>query len=273
MAFLKKRSLKFAAAAAVCMVLLAAVIHFSGSNPVSNVLKTVFAPVQNGFSYIAYKIDSLKNFIWEMDTYKEKNEELLTKINELERQNRDTAQYREENEKLQALLELKESITDYTSLAASVIAYSADNWYDTLEINKGTLNGVAVGNCVISSEGVVGTVTEAGPNWATVSSIINTGSATGIRVTRTGGIGIVEGDSGLLQKGLCKMSFLDRNSNVIVGDLLETSGSGGVYPQGLMVGKVKDISSDNVGTLEYATVEPAVDFSNLYAVLVINGMR
>lgn len=273
MLFLKKRSFRFAVAVVVCMALLAAVVHFSGINPVSKVLRTVFAPVQNGFSYIAYKIDSLKNFIWEMDTYKEKNEELVARINELERQNRDTAQYREENEKLQALLELKKSIAEYTSLAASVISYSSNNWYASIEINKGTLNGVAVGNCVISNEGVVGTVTETGPNWAIVSSIMNTGTATGIRITRTGSIGIVEGDGELIQKGLCKMSFLDRNSNVIVGDLLETSGSGGVYPQGLMVGKVKDISSDNAGTLEYATVEPAVDFSKLYAVLVINGMK
>lgn len=273
MSFFKKRNVKAVVIIAVCLVVLAAVTRFSGSNPVSNILKTVFAPVQHGFSYISYKIDTLKNFIWEMDTYKEENEKLLTRINELEKQNRDIAQYREENEKLQALLELKDNIVDYTSLAASVIAYSSNNWYDTVEINKGTLNGVSVGNSVITNDGVVGIVTDVGPNWATVSSILNTGSATGIKVSRTGGIGVVEGDVSLLNEGLCKMTFLDRNSSIMIGDLLETSGSGGAYPPGIMVGKIKDIKSNNSGTLEYATVEPAVDFSKLYAVIVINGMK
>ena len=106
-----------------------------------------------------------------------------------------------------------------------------------------------------------------------VSSVINPDSAIGIRLSRTDSLGLVEGDAAVFGNGLCKLSFLDRNSNVIVGDLLETSGSGGIYPPGLLVGKVKDISSDNIGNLDFATVEPAVDFSKLYAVLVINGME
>ena len=273
MSFWKRKSVKAAVITAICLFLLMFVNHFSGRNPVEGILKTVFAPIQHGFSYIAYKADQFKTFIWEMDTYKEQNEELILRVNELEKYNKDTEHYREENDSLQNLLELKESIDDYTTLAASVISYSSNNWYDTVEINKGSRNGVSVGNSVITDKGVVGVVTEVGFNWATVSSIMNTGSATGVRVTRTGGIGVVEGDGTFLRQGLCKMSFLDRNSGIIVGDLLETSGSGGVYPPGIMVGKVKDISSDNSGTLEYATVEPAVDFSKLYAVIVINGMN
>ena len=69
------------------------------------------------------------------------------------------------------------------------------------------------------------------------------------------------------------MTFIDKGSNLIVGDLLETSGAGGVYPAGLNVGAVREISADAMGNLNYAIVEPAVDFSRLYEVLVITGMN
>lgn len=270
---LKKRSAVAAAATAAGLALLGFVSHFVGSNPLSAAVKTVFAPFRSGVSYICEKTEGLVEFIWEMDTYKERNEALLSRINELEKKNRDAARYREENEYLKGLLELQESIKDYTSLAASVIGRSGDGTYSDIEINKGSLNGVAVGNCVVANDGAVGTVTAVGPNWATVSTILNSESAIGIRVTRTDGVGIAEGDAELAESGLCKMSFLDKNSNVTVGDLLQTSGSGGVYPSGFMVGKVREIRSDNSGALEYAAVEPSVDFSELYGVLVINGLN
>ena len=273
MFFLKKKGIK-AVVVAVCFVLLFYFItHFIGANPVSKTIKSVFLPFTRGVSYVSYKVSSFRDFLWEMDAYKKQNDELIKRVNELELQNKSTEQYRNENEKLHRLLELQDSMTEYTSLAAKVVAYSANNWYDTLEIDKGALNGISVGNCVITDAGVVGSVIEVGPNWATVSSVINPDSAIGIRLSRTDSLGLVEGDAAVFGNGLCKLSFLDRNSNVIVGDLLETSGSGGIYPPGLLVGKVKDISSDNTGNLDFATVEPAVDFSKLYAVLVINGME
>lgn len=68
------------------------------------------------------------------------------------------------------------------------------------------------------------------------------------------------------------MTFIDKGANIIVGDLLETSGSGGIYPAGILVGAIREINSDNTGMLNYATVEPLVNFSRLYEVLVINGV-
>lgn len=272
MSSLKKRTLTAAAVTAAGLVILGAISHFTGSNPLSSAVKTVFTPFRSGVAYICRKAESTVNFIWEMDTYKDKNAQLQSRITELEKKSKDAAQYREENEYLKGLLELKDSVKDYTSLAAAVIGCSEDGTYSEIEINKGTLNGVSVGNCVVANGGAVGTVTAAGPNWATVSTILNANSATGIRVTRTDGIGIVEGDTALSRDGLCKMSFLDKNSNVTVGDLLQTSGSGGVYPLGFTVGKVREIRSDNSGALEYAAIEPSVNFSELYAVLVINGL-
>lgn len=260
---------KYIAAFVAAGVLLCVIItHFLGTNPVSNAVKTVFAPVENGFSFFAGKIVRTVNFLWEMDSYKEENEKLVRQINDLNRQTRDSAKLREENERLQALLELKDK-TNYTTVAASVIAYSANNWYDTIEINKGLVNGLKTGNAVITPDGVVGKITDVGLNWATVSTVLNPDNAMGVRIGRTGDAAVVEGDSELYSEGFCKMTFIDKDVGIIVGDLLETSGSGGQYPAGLLVGAIREIDADNMGMLNYATVEPSVDFSRLYEVLVV----
>lgn len=261
---------KYIAAAVTAGVLICAIItHFLGTNPVSNAVKTVFAPVENGFSFVTGKILKTVNFLWEMDSYKEENEKLVRQINDLNRETHDAAKLREENERLQALLELKDSMSGYGTVAASVIAYSANNWYDTIEINKGLINGLKVGNSVITPDGVVGKITDVGLNWATVSTVLNPDNAMGVRIGRTGDAAVVEGDDELYGEGYCKMTFIDKDAGIIVGDLLETSGSGGIYPAGLLVGAIREIDADNMGMLNFATVEPSVDFSRLYEVLVV----
>lgn len=268
-------SKKWRAALAAAAVIAAAVFvteHFAGVDPVGTVVRTVMSPVKTGFSYIAGAVNNACGFVWDMRAYKADNEELEAENIRLKQQNRDTATYREENERLQELLDLKNSITDYSTVAARVISYSANNWYETIEINKGSMNGLSVGNAVITPEGVVGKVTETGPNYAIVTTILDSSSAVGIRVSRTGGSGLVEGDSELAADNRCKLSFLDRSTPIIVGDVVETSGSGGIYPPGFIIGSITSVSADSTGNLKYAVIDPAVDFSDLYEVLVINGI-
>lgn len=269
MKFLKKRGVIPSLIVTLAVVLCILIVHFSGSNPVTNAIRTVFSPFQNGAAYVSAKVNNLTSFIWEAQSYKEQNERLLHELNEAQMNTMDAAKYREENERLRALLDLKGSMDGYSTVAASVIAYSANNWYDTIQINKGTADGIDNGASVLCGDGVVGRVVNVGRNWATVSSIINTGSATGIRVSRTGDIGVVEGDGELCMKGLCRVSFIENDSSLIVGDILETSGSGGIYPQGYVVGRVKEVKNDSTGHLSEALVEPTVNFSRLREVLVV----
>ena len=254
--FFKRKGVIAAAIITAVVLVCAAIAHFGGTNPVSKVLRTVFSPFQNGFSYIVNKVE---------------NARLVGEINELKKQNKDVANYREENERLKETLELQNSLENYSTVAASVIAYSSNNWYDTIQISKGSLAGVAVGNAVITPDGVVGKVVETGPTWSIVSTILNPDNAMGVKVSRTSDVAVVEGDSELYSQNYCKMTFIDKGSNLIIGDILETSGSGGIYPAGLSVGVIREINSDAMGNLNYATVEPLVDFNKLYEVLVING--
>ncbi len=269
---MRNRGRKAAAIIAACVVICVLIAHFAGFNPASLAVRTVFEPIKNGFAYIGDEIADGIRFVWEMSSYREENARLVDQINELNHENKDITELRRENERLNQLLELKGSV-NYSTVAASVISYSKSNWYDTLEINKGSSDGVNVGNAVITNEGVVGRITETGPNWSTVSTILNNDNAMGVRVKRTSGLGVVEGDETLCLDSLCKMTFINQESTIIVGDLLETSGSGGIYPAGLFVGSIREINADNTGELNYATVEPAVDFSRVYEVLVINGVN
>lgn len=270
--FLKKKPVIAASAGTAAILTVVMISHFIGFNPVTNIVHSVLSPFRSGITYIAGKVSGTVEFIWEMDSYKRENEKLMSEVTSLKRENRDVAQYREENERLKELLELKNSMKDYSTVTASVIGYSGNNGYDKIEISKGTASGIGVGNTVISGDGVVGMVTETGLNWAVVTTILEKNNAMGVKITRTGDIAVLEGDEELSKQGYCKMTFINSSVNIIAGDLIETSGSAAIYPTGLLVGKIKDINSDNMGQINYATIEPSVDLKNLHEVLVINGI-
>ena len=245
--------------------------HFAGINPISALVNSVLSPIKNGFSYIAQSVENGIDFIWEMRAYKEDNAKLAAANFDLKRRNRDIVSYREENARLEALLELKNSMDSYDTVAARVISYSGNNLCERIELSKGSLSGISVGDTVITPDGVVGRVTEAGPGYSIVTTILDDSSAVGIKVSRTGGTGLVEGDKELAKSKQCKLSFVDRNTTIIIGDPIETSGSGGIYPPGLVIGSIVSVSADNSGGLNYAVVEPAVDIDRTSEVLVIMG--
>lgn len=270
MSFFRNKFIMAIAVITATVVLLVAVSNIGGpNNPVANVVRTIFYPAQMLVTKVTSSVNDFTVFIWEMQSYKGENERLVSEINELKKESRSIEDYKEENERLSSLLTLKEQITDYETEAAQVISYGGGNWYDSIQINKGTKHGLAIENIVITTDGVMGQITEIGKNWAKVSTIINPDNAVGVRIIRTSDIAIVEGDILLSQQAQCKMSFISKGASIVIGDILETSGLGGVYPSGLSVGKVREIKSDNTGTLQYAVIEPFVNFDKIHEVLVI----
>ncbi len=272
--FLKKKPVVVALVITAIVLIITIVSHFIGFNPVTGITRTILSPLRHGAAFIGDRAYSVIEFLWEMDSYKEENERLTKEVIKLQKTNRDTANYREENERLKTLLELKDEVNkDYSTVTASVIGYSKNNWYDKIEISKGTLSGVATGNTVIANDGVVGIVSEVGLNWALVTTIIDKENAMGVKITRTADAAVLEGDEELMMQGKCKMTFINSSANIIAGDLIETSGSAGIYPAGLSVGTVESIVSDSMGELKYAKIKTAVDLKGLHEVLIINGVR
>ena len=155
---------------------------------------------------------------------------------------------------------------------ATVTAAGASNWESTFTISKGTSSGVEPDDCVVDEYGnFVGIITEAGLNWSTVTTLIDTDIELGGLIGRTDGAAILEGDFTLMGQGRLKLSYLPENTQLVAGDEVLTSGKGGVYPSGLVVGAIESVHTDVSGMSRYAVVKPAADLDDLQQVFVIKA--
>ena len=249
------------------------VIAGTGTNPVTNTLNTLASPIQNLFAAALRPVHNHVELLDEMKGYKAENDRLVKEITRLKIENRDVKSYAAENDRLKKLLDLQEKNVDMTTVAVKTIAKNFEKWDKGITVNKGKSDGIKKGNPVITPEGVLGIVKEVGENWAKVTTIFDPESAIGAEFTRTGDVGVVEGEAELSETGKCRIEYISATASVINGDILVTSGLGEVYPRGLMIGKVSDVKVDAVGNIEYAIVDPAVDFNNVYEALVVTDFK
>ena len=151
-----------------------------------------------------------------------------------------------------------------------VTARSASNWASTLTLSKGSAQGVAVDDCVVDEYwNLVGVVAEVGENWCTVRTLIDSDTEMGALISRTGGAAILEGDLALMGEGKLKLTFLPENSQLMSGDLVTTSGRGGVFPSGIVAGHVEEVRTDASGIGQYAVIVPETDLNSLKQVFII----
>jgi rod shape-determining protein MreC len=115
----------------------------------------------------------------------------------------------------------------------------------------------------------VGHIYEVGSTWSKVIALIDPKFSAGAVIVRTGDLAVAEGNTETSLTGRCVLSYIDKNSAVMAGDYVETNGLGGIYPKGLLIGKVKEVSTDSQGLYRHAVVEPGVNFARLNEVLII----
>lgn len=174
-----------------------------------------------------------------------------------------------ENARLRKLLKLAEKHTDFTYEAARVTGATSTSWESTITLSKGSPAASKKRhrhhrNRLPGGRGGGGWL-----NWCTVITLVDPDISMGALVYRTGDNAILEGDLTLMVDGACKLSYLDSKSQLISGDEVLTSGKGGVYPSGLVVGYVSDVKTTPSGTERYAVVKPAIALDNLVEVFVI----
>lgn len=260
---------------AVSLTIIAAIICtavFGKNDPFTNGVRVIFSPILSAASAVTEKIAVLKAYFVQVDAYREENERLVRENTELRQKEKSAAQFRKENERLNSLLKLSNELSDYNTVAAKVVSYEPNNWYDTIVINKGKGAGIEKDDIVINSDGVVGKISDSGANWSHITSVLSSENAISTVVPRTGEIAVTEGDIKLSANKLCKLSFVNSSAQISEGDFLETSGAVGLYPAGLSIGTVKETSIDANGT-KYGVVEPSVKFESLYEVLVIKQSK
>jgi len=243
---------------------------FGGSDPVRNLANTVATPLRGSVTAVLDWFGGVRDYVLHYDELHGELDALRAQVAQLEDQVRSGEEARKENERLRELLELKQKRKDFTFQSARVSQRSTDNWSNTLTLSRGSDAGLAVGDCVITETGaLVGVIDGVGMNWSTVSTIIDPSSELGGIVNRTYSAGVLEGDFTLMAQGKLKLSYLPDSAQLVSGDEVLTSGKGGVYPSGLVVGTVDGVFTDPSGINRYAVVTPAAALTDLIEVFVV----
>lgn len=260
--------------AAILLALVTAVVSAllgGTADPFSNLANILTTPVRNGINAVVNWTEEKYSDAFEQEQLKQENEELKKRVSELEEKEREYEAALQENERLRNVLELRPKERSFDELeSAMVTARETSNWASTLTLSKGSAQGVEVDDTVVDEYwNLVGVVAEVGENWCTVRTLIDSDTELGGQITRTGGAAILEGDLALMGDGKLKLTFLPENSQLMSGDLVTTSGRGGVYPSGLVAGRVEEVRTDASGMTRYAVIAPETDLAGLQQVFVI----
>ena len=274
--FLEKRGLWLLLAIAVVAVTLAAMSIFSSTaSPLGNIVGVITSPFRSAAQSVADWYNAKQDYFADNRALPAANEELKRQIAEMQADVRDAETALEENERYREMLGLREKHRSFELESARVLNRSRSNWTSSLTLNCGTDYGIAVGDCVITERyELVGVVSEAGYNWCTVLTVIDTDSSLGARVFRTGDVGLAQGDFALMGQGLLELSYLpNEGSQLLPGDLVLSSGLGGYYPADLTIGSVREVRTDDSGAASYAVVQPAAELETLTQVFVVKDFE
>lgn len=238
---------------------------------VQNTLNSVFTPIKTGVSTVT---GGIYNFFADIKNSKNaatENRTLKNQIKQLQNENARLNEFKEENDRLRNLLEFKEKTTKFDLTPCEVVGRTMSDWNTEFIINKGTDDGIDIGAIIIQNSGLVGKVTLAGKNWAKVTTLLDSESSVSVTVIRSGAYGIVEGDIKLAGENMCAMNYTEKDSDIAIGDVVETSGLGKVFPQGIVVGKVKSVEQISGSVERKITVELSADIYNLKEVMAITS--
>ena len=237
---------------------------------VENGVGSFAAMVQSG---VTGAVDGVKDFVAYVADYGE----YTTELDELQKQNdtltirlQDAQQALDENDRLQGLLDAKSQYEALDPVYARVISRTPGAWFDTFSVNRGTLDGVSVGMSVITADGLVGRVYEVGLNYAKVLTIVDSRSAVAMLVERTRDNGILRGVvTSASETAECYVYYLPNVNSIIPGDTVITSGMDTLYPKGIPVGVVTEVSREVDSANQYVVVQPFVDFAHIEDVLIL----
>ena len=276
--FLTKYGLLALAAATVVAVILSLVTYFSSNtNALENLVGVVASPFRAASAAVAEWVDGKLRYAAEFDALQEENQALKTQIAEMEEELRQARRDSEENQRLRELLDLRERRRDLTDFeTATVVERSASNsnWTASMTLSKGTSSGIEVGDCAITEEGfLVGVISDAGTNWSTLLTVVDTDTSIGAQVFRTRDIAVAQGDFALMREGRLTLTYLPAGASLMAGDLVVTSGLGGYYPSGLVIGSVEELVVDEGGLTQSAVLVPSADLEELVQVFVIKSFE
>ncbi len=266
------RSRKFKIISAVTAVILSLTLIawiaggiFAPQSSLSGVISSPFqriaTSISNGFKDFTQKFRDNETLIVEKS-------ELQDEINRLNEQIADYEKIKAENEFYKNYLEIKDAHPDFQFESAVIISRDSNDEYGAFTIDVGSVDGIQVHDPVITDAGLVGYVSSVGLTTSKVTTILDPNISVGAIDSRTSDAGIIGGNLTLTSGGKTRMYNIRRTSSVAIGDYVVTSGSG-VFPKGLLIGKISNISQEEFKTSLYAEIEPFVNVREIRQVMVI----
>lgn len=270
--YLSKHGVKLAVIVVIAalIVIIAANVRGGSAGFAADAGGSLSAPVRTAASAMLDWLEGIYGYLYEYDQVLEENERLRAENARLKEEARDYDEMAAENERLRALNELREKRSDFVFESAKIVSWDSSNYTSAFTISKGSDQGIELGDCVVTEYGaIVGQVVELGGSWATVRTIVDVDMDVGALVGDNRYAGVVEGEFSLMKQGFTRMTYLAGGAQIFTDDEVLTSGKGGTFPAGLLIGTVITVMTEAGGQVTYGVVEPACDLDSLSQVFVI----
>ena len=232
-------------------------------------LQTLLNPLKAGFNALTKQAEQYYSYMFRYEALAAENEQLKASIAQMEDVARQADATSRENQRLRALLEFKTTHEDYKLVDSYIIGWSSSDFSNTFTINRGKDAGIDINMVAITENGeVVGLVTEAGPNYAVVKTVLDSTLEISATIASSGYNGMVSGGYIRGNETLLQMNYLPSSSIIRNKDQVVTSGST-VYPRGLILGHVVDAGFEETGVAKFALLYPAADIESLEQVFIL----
>lgn len=237
--------------------------------PMKRIASVIVIPMQKGINDIGTYVYSKYTLLKDFSRISEENLKLKEEIAKLTEENSQLSQNKYELERLRELYDLDDKYANYNKTAARVIAKEAGNWYSVFTIDKGSKDGIEVDMNVIADGGLVGIVTDVGENYAIVRTIIDDANNVSGMLINSGATCTVEGSLSLMDSGYIYVKYFKNDTDVRDGDKVVTSNISSKYVEGILIGYVKEVTTDPNSLTKSGYLIPVVDFEHLQEVLII----
>ena len=232
-------------------------------------VQTLLNPLKSAFNALTKQAEQYYSYMFRYEALAAENEQLKASIAQMEDVARQADATSRENQRLRALLEFKTTHEDYKLVDSYIIGWSSSDFSNTFTLNRGKDAGIDINMVAITENGeVVGLVTEAGPNYAVVKTVLDSTLEISATIASSGYNGMVSGGYIRGSETLLQMNYLPSSSIIRNKDQVVTSGST-VYPRGLILGHVVDAGFEETGVAKFALLQPAADIESLEQVFIL----
>lgn len=258
----------------ICIVLIGiTMVADQWLEPLRTGVGYVLIPIQSGVNKVGVTIYQQLSDYGQLKGALEEKRKLQAEIDRLTEENNRLASRQFELQRLRELYDLDQQYMQYNKTAARVIANDSGDWFQVFRVNKGSADGIQVGNNVLAGGGLAGIVTDVGAHYATVRSIIDDSSRVSAMALQSGDTCMVGGDLTLYKEGRLALSDIKKDGDVKDGDRIVTSNISTTYLPGILIGYAVDVSIDSNQLTSSGYLVPVAEFNNLQEVLIITDLK